>query len=197
MASYCAAHLRPHYTDEDLGHHVLLGVAKNLEESACRLHGRRLSRFCCSDQTCICSVCERAEHRGHRVISISREAARKKGRLRRRRTKLQKDIQERQGEIEEMKPGREAPGEERARAESRLRQLEEEIAELQRRAAELEQLSHTDDSLQFLQSFVQAAPLTADTGWTARPKTIVPTPRCDYNNRHSSETPSSMSSLSC
>lgn len=78
MASYCAAHLEPHYVDEGFGRHVLLSVVKNLEESACSLHGRRLSRFCRSDQTCICSVCERDEHRGHRVICINREAAKKK-----------------------------------------------------------------------------------------------------------------------
>lgn len=78
MASYCATHLEPHYMDEDFGRHVLLSVVKNLEDSACSLHGRRLSRFCRSDQTCICSMCEGAEHRGHHVISINREAAKKK-----------------------------------------------------------------------------------------------------------------------
>lgn len=78
MASYCTTHLEPHYMDEGFSRHVLLSVDKNLEDSACSLHGRRLSRFCRSDQTCICSVCERAEHRGHHVISINREAAKKK-----------------------------------------------------------------------------------------------------------------------
>lgn len=78
MASYCTSHLEPHYTDEDFSCHTLLSVVKNLEDSACSLHGRRLSRFCRSDQTCICSMCEKAEHRGHHVISINREAAKKK-----------------------------------------------------------------------------------------------------------------------
>ncbi|KAF4092038.1 hypothetical protein AMELA_G00016460 [Ameiurus melas] len=39
------------------------------------------------------------------------------------------------------------------RAERLLEQLEQEIADLQRRVTELEQLSHTDDRLHFLQSF--------------------------------------------
>lgn len=45
----------------------------------------------------------------------------------------------------------EGPTEDGSRAESHVRQLEEEIKELQRKTAELEQLSRTDDSLQFLQ----------------------------------------------
>lgn len=78
MATYCATHLEPHYMEEGFSQHVLLSVVKNLEDSVCSLHGRRLSRFCRSDQTCICSMCERAEHRGHNIISINREAAKKK-----------------------------------------------------------------------------------------------------------------------
>lgn len=78
MASYCAAHLEPHYTHEDFSRHVLLSVVKNLEDSVCRLHGKQLNRFCRSDQTCICAMCEKAEHRGHHIISINREAAKKK-----------------------------------------------------------------------------------------------------------------------
>ncbi|XP_077065485.1 tripartite motif-containing protein 16-like [Siphateles boraxobius] len=40
-----------------------------------------------------------------------------------------------------------------SRAEERLEQLEQEINDLRRRDAELEQLSHTQDNIQFLQSF--------------------------------------------
>lgn len=47
--------------------------------------------------------------------------------------------------------GEEAPAEDGAQTEWHVRQLEEEIEELQRKTAELEQLSRTDDSLQFLQ----------------------------------------------
>ena len=38
-----------------------------------------------------------------------------------------------------------------SRAEERLERLEQEINDLRRRDAELEQLSHTDDHIQFLQ----------------------------------------------
>lgn len=78
MASYCAAHLEPHYRDEELGCHLLITVAKNLEDSVCRLHGKQLSGFCRSDRSCICAMCAQTEHRGHHVISIHKEAAKKK-----------------------------------------------------------------------------------------------------------------------
>ena len=38
-----------------------------------------------------------------------------------------------------------------SRAEGLLKQLEQEVAELKRREAELEQLSHTEDHIHFLQ----------------------------------------------
>lgn len=74
MASYCAAHIEPHYRDEDLSQHLLLSVMKNLEDPVCRLHGKQLERFCRSDQTLICTVCAQTEHTGHCIVSIKQEA---------------------------------------------------------------------------------------------------------------------------
>lgn len=47
--------------------------------------------------------------------------------------------------------GEEDPVDDRAQTESHVRQLEEEIEALQRKTAQLDQLLHTNDSLQFLQ----------------------------------------------
>ncbi|KAL1281190.1 hypothetical protein QQF64_015790, partial [Cirrhinus molitorella] len=51
-----------------------------------------------------------------------------------------------------------------SRAEGRLERLEQEINDLRRREAELEQLSHTQDHIQFLQSFqsLSAPPESTD-----------------------------------
>ncbi|XP_042570862.1 E3 ubiquitin/ISG15 ligase TRIM25-like [Cyprinus carpio] len=51
-----------------------------------------------------------------------------------------------------------------SRAEGRLKQMEQEINDLRRRDAELEQLSHTQDHIQFLQSFqsLSAPPESTD-----------------------------------
>ncbi|XP_056298957.1 E3 ubiquitin-protein ligase TRIM47-like [Pseudoliparis swirei] len=156
LASYCAAHLEPHYRREDLGRHLLIGVGKNLEDSVCRLHGKRLNKFCRSDQTCICAMCAQTEHRGHRIISVNREATKKKVKLKLRRMKVQQDIQERLSKVEKIKLSvglsEKNPKEERAQNKELIGQLEEEISELERRSAELEQLEQTEDDLHFLQT---------------------------------------------
>ncbi|XP_073331266.1 E3 ubiquitin-protein ligase TRIM47-like [Pagrus major] len=161
MASYCAAHLEPHYRYEDLGRHLLISVVKNLEDSVCRLHGKQLNRFCRSDQTCICAMCAKTEHRGHHIISINKEAAKKKVKLKRMRTKLQQAIQDRLIKVEKIKLpvdlNGENPRQTWAQTKERIRHLEEEISELQTRKAELEQLLQTDDSVYFLQRFLHTA----------------------------------------
>ncbi|XP_054914445.1 E3 ubiquitin-protein ligase TRIM47-like [Poeciliopsis prolifica] len=161
LASYCSAHLRPHYQTEDLGRHLLVGVAKNLEDSKCGLHGRKLDRFCRSDRTCVCATCARTEHRGHHVVSVSKEAAKNKTKLKRRRLKLQQEIQEKLSVAEDAERtaglrGAEPPAELRAQSRKLVKQLEEEISELQERNAELEQLLQTEDNLHFLQRFLHS-----------------------------------------
>lgn len=161
MASYCAAHLEPHYRNEDLGRHLLISVVKNLEDSVCRLHGKQLNRFCRSDQTCICSMCAETDHRGHHIISINKEAAKKKVKLKRMRAKLQQAIQDRLIKVEKIKLSADLNGDDPrqtwAQTKERAGHLEEEISELQTRKAELEQLLQTDDSVYFLQRFLHTA----------------------------------------
>ncbi|XP_069564065.1 E3 ubiquitin-protein ligase TRIM47-like isoform X3 [Brachyistius frenatus] len=152
LASYCAPHLETHYQREDLGRHLLISLVKNLEGSVCKLHGRRLEKFCRSDRTCICAMCAQTEHRGHHLVSVSREAAKMKVSLKRRKTKLQQEIQERRSEAEKIKLSAELGGENPKETQSKelVEQLEEEIDELQRRSAELEQLSQAEDNIHFL-----------------------------------------------
>lgn len=155
MASYCAVHLEPHYRNEDLGRHLLIKVVKNMEDSVCGVHGKQLSQFCRSDQTCICAMCAQAEHRGHHIISIRKEANKKKVRLKRRKSKLQQAIQERLNKVEKIKLSsdvtEEDPKEVQTQNEALIVQLEEEISELQRKDTKLEQLAQTEDNLRFLQ----------------------------------------------
>ncbi|XP_018518084.1 E3 ubiquitin-protein ligase TRIM47 [Lates calcarifer] len=161
LASYCDAHLEPHYQSEALGRHLLISVVKNMEDSVCRVHGKQLNRFCRSDQTCICAMCAHTEHRGHHIIPINKEAAKKKVKLKRIRIKLQQAIQERVSKVEKIKlsvdRSGENPKEAWAQNKELVQQLEEEISELQRKNTELEQLSQTEDNLHFLQRFLYTA----------------------------------------
>ncbi|KAJ8266268.1 hypothetical protein GJAV_G00128490 [Gymnothorax javanicus] len=65
-------------------------------------------------------------------------------------TELIRSIERRRSEVKELIRGQEKA--EVSRAEGLLERLEQEIAELRRRDAELEQLSHTEDHIHFLQS---------------------------------------------
>ncbi|XP_029613438.1 E3 ubiquitin/ISG15 ligase TRIM25-like isoform X1 [Salmo trutta] len=66
-------------------------------------------------------------------------------------TELVHSIDKRRSEIKEFIRAQEKA--EVSRAEGLLKQLEQDVAELKRREAELEQLSHTEDHIHFLQSF--------------------------------------------
>ncbi|XP_062311408.1 E3 ubiquitin/ISG15 ligase TRIM25-like [Osmerus eperlanus] len=65
-------------------------------------------------------------------------------------TEMIRSIERRRSEVKELIRDQEKA--EVSRAEAFLERLEQEIAELRRRDAELEQLSHTEDRIQFLQS---------------------------------------------
>ncbi|XP_030018110.1 E3 ubiquitin-protein ligase TRIM47-like [Sphaeramia orbicularis] len=161
LASYCDSHLQPHYQSEELGRHLLISVDKNLEDSVCRLHGRQLGRFCSSDQTCVCVMCAQTDHRGHRIISITKEAAKKKVKLKRKRMKLQQTLQEKLSKIEKLRLSMNLSHDDQKETQSHhkelIKELEEDISELQMRNDELEQLSHVEDSLHFLQRFLLTA----------------------------------------
>ncbi|MEQ2201224.1 hypothetical protein XENOCAPTIV_009324, partial [Xenoophorus captivus] len=80
--------------------------------------------------------------------------------LKRRRIKLQQEIQDKLCVAEEMKLTAdlhgELPADLWAQTRKLIKQLEEEISELQERNAELEQFSKTEDNLHFLQRFLHS-----------------------------------------
>ncbi|XP_028991393.1 E3 ubiquitin-protein ligase TRIM47-like [Betta splendens] len=156
MASYCAAHLAPHYQRIELERHRLISVVKNLEDSVCRLHGRKLDMFCRSDQSCICATCAQTEHRRHRVLSIKREAQRKKDWLKRTMSKLQQNIHDKKRIVEKIKLCEEDPNQAWMQNKKVIEHLEGEISALEKRNHDLEHLTHTEDDLHFLQAAVMA-----------------------------------------
>ncbi|XP_036417173.1 tripartite motif-containing protein 16-like [Colossoma macropomum] len=77
-------------------------------------------------------------------------------------TELIESIERRRSEVKELIRAQEKT--ELSQAEELLKKLEQEIADLRRRDAELEQLSHSEDHIHFLQSFqsLSAPPQSAD-----------------------------------
>ncbi|KAL0970062.1 hypothetical protein UPYG_G00236630 [Umbra pygmaea] len=159
LASFCEAHLEPHYMETSLGCHPLVGVWKNLEEPVCRLHGRQLEKFCRSDQTLICAMCSQTDHRGHRLITINREATKRRVKIKKHLMRVQQVITEKRRKVEDLqhsleivKGGEEKQDAPERRAEGLIKDLEQEITDLKRRSSELEQLSQTEDHIHLLQA---------------------------------------------
>ncbi|KAI4891057.1 hypothetical protein NFI96_003441, partial [Prochilodus magdalenae] len=190
LASYCEAHLQPHYQSPAFKEHKLVEASKQLQEKICSQHGKLIEIYCRTDQSCICYLCTMDEHRGHDTVAASAERSEKQNQLKEAQRTFQQRLQEKEKKLQEvkqavktLKSSAQAAVEDSERiftqlirsiekkrsevteliraqektelsgAEELLEKLEQEIADLKRRDTELEQLEHTEDHIQFLQSF--------------------------------------------
>ncbi|XP_056335772.1 E3 ubiquitin-protein ligase TRIM39-like [Danio aesculapii] len=158
QSSYCETHLEPHLKAAGLRKHKLMDPVSNLEDYICQTHQRPLELFCRDDQMCVCLQCVVTDHKTHRTVSLEEES-KEKIQLMETQRHVQKMIQDRFKEIEDIKHSAEA----RRRVYTELLELmeeqdseqmsalEQEISELKSRNTELEQLSHTEDHLHLIQ----------------------------------------------
>ncbi|XP_049322557.1 E3 ubiquitin-protein ligase TRIM16-like isoform X2 [Astyanax mexicanus] len=183
LASFCEAHLKPHYEVPALKKHKLV---TQLHGKICSQHDRLIEIYCRTDQSYICQLCAMEEHKDHNTISAKLERTIKQNHLKEIHEKLQHKIQEKQKKLQELKQTvntlkaavedseriftelirsiekkrsevteliRDQEKAELSGAEELLEKLQQEMADLKRRHTELEQLSHTEDHIHFLQSF--------------------------------------------
>ncbi|XP_036416300.1 E3 ubiquitin-protein ligase TRIM47-like [Colossoma macropomum] len=186
LASYCEAHLKPHYQSPAFKKHKLVEASKQLQEKICPQHDKLIEIYCRTDHSCICYLCTMDEHMGHSAVAAVAERKEKQNQLKEMQRKFQekeKKLQEVKQAVKTLKSSAQAAVEDSERiftelirsiektrsevteliraqeeaelsgAEELLEQLEQEIADLKRRDTELEQLSHTEDHIHFLQSF--------------------------------------------
>ncbi|KAL7872496.1 hypothetical protein SRHO_G00074790 [Serrasalmus rhombeus] len=190
LASYCEAHLKPHYQSPAFKKHKLVKASKQLREKICPQHDKLIEIYCRTDQQMVCYLCTMDEHKGHDTVAASAERKEKQNELKEMQRKSKQRLQEKEKKLQEvkqavktLKSSAQAAVEDSERiftelirsiekkrsevteliraqeeaelngAEKLLKQLEQEIADLKRRDTELEQLSHTEDHVQFLQSF--------------------------------------------
>ncbi|XP_056106610.1 E3 ubiquitin/ISG15 ligase TRIM25-like [Rhinichthys klamathensis goyatoka] len=81
MASYCQAHVRPHYESKAFKKHKLVKASPNLQHQICPHHHKALEVYCYNDQKCICVVCMGNQHSGHKTVSAAAEMAKKQEEL--------------------------------------------------------------------------------------------------------------------
>ncbi|KAL6485601.1 hypothetical protein MHYP_G00049930 [Metynnis hypsauchen] len=190
LASYCEAHLKPHYQSPAFKKHKLVEASKRLQEKICPQHDKLIEIFCRTDQQMVCYLCTMDEHMGHSTVAVVAERKDKQNELKEMQRKFQQRLQDKEKKLQEVKQAvktlkssaqaaveasemiftelirciekkrsevteliRVQEKAELSGVEEILEQIEQEIADLKRRDTELEQLSHTEDHIQFLQSF--------------------------------------------
>uniref|UniRef100_A0A3B1JF24 Tripartite motif-containing protein 16-like n=1 Tax=Astyanax mexicanus TaxID=7994 RepID=A0A3B1JF24_ASTMX len=102
LASYCEAHLQPHYQSPAFKKHKLVKASRRLQEQICSQHDKLLEVYCRTDQQCICMQCTMDEHRGHDTVSLAAERSEKQKQVVETQRKYKKRIQEREKELQEL-----------------------------------------------------------------------------------------------
>ncbi|XP_075307011.1 E3 ubiquitin/ISG15 ligase TRIM25-like [Odontesthes bonariensis] len=102
LASYCAAHLKPHYIFPALKTHQLVSVTIPVKEKVCTQHNRLMDIYCKTDKRCICCLCSIEHHSRHSNVSAAAERAEEQELLVMNQKKVQKRLQERECELNEL-----------------------------------------------------------------------------------------------
>ncbi|XP_028816530.1 E3 ubiquitin/ISG15 ligase TRIM25-like [Denticeps clupeoides] len=157
LLSYCETHFNLHDQLIPRGAHMVTDATGRLQERICPQHSKIFEIFCRTDQTFICYLCMTDQHKNHDTVSVAAERTEKQQQLKKTQENSWKKVQQREKELQELRRSVEAL---KNCAEDHQKVLEEEITELNRRDAELQQLSHTEDNIFFLQKCsVFSAPL--------------------------------------
>uniref|UniRef100_A0A8C5GW73 Tripartite motif-containing protein 16-like n=1 Tax=Gouania willdenowi TaxID=441366 RepID=A0A8C5GW73_GOUWI len=161
----------------------------------------KINKSRCHDAPqCICFLCSMDEHKGHDTVSAAAERTEKQRELQESRADIQKNIQDREEDVELLKQQvktinvsadqtvehneqmftelirllqdrrSELKKEVRSKQQTEVsavralqEKLEQEISELKKRDAELQQLSHTEDHIQFVLSYSSLSALSVST----------------------------------
>ncbi|KAJ8260281.1 hypothetical protein GJAV_G00179170 [Gymnothorax javanicus] len=103
VASFCKAHLKPHFDSPALQRHELIDSTRNLKEKVCMLHKEPLKVYCRTDQQCFCLLCVMDEHMGHDTVSAVFERTEKLKSLHTEQENTQKWIQQREKKLQDLK----------------------------------------------------------------------------------------------
>ncbi|MGH0146298.1 UNVERIFIED_CONTAM: hypothetical protein FKN15_007471 [Acipenser sinensis] len=85
-----------------LKRHALVQPLRDFEQKLCKQHQRLLELYCRTDQSYICALCPHSNHQDHTVILAERERAEKQKELGERQAEIENLIEERLKELERL-----------------------------------------------------------------------------------------------
>ncbi|XP_046718292.1 tripartite motif-containing protein 16-like [Silurus meridionalis] len=103
QASFCEAHLKPHYQSQAFKQHQLVEACADLQEKFCFQHNKLIEIYCRTDQSFICYLCTMDKHKGHDTVAAKAERTEKQNELKEEQIKSQQMIQEKQKKVQEIK----------------------------------------------------------------------------------------------
>ncbi|XP_036420070.1 tripartite motif-containing protein 16-like [Colossoma macropomum] len=103
MASYCEAHLKPHYDVPALKKHKLVKASTRLQEKICSQHDKLIEIYCRTDQSCICYLCTMHDHKGHDTVAAVAERTEKQSQLKKIQRKFKRRLQQKETKLLELK----------------------------------------------------------------------------------------------
>lgn len=71
LASYCPAHVKPHYNVPVLKKHQLVSAIIPLQDNTCTKHNKLMEIYCQTDEQLVCFLWIVDEHKGHKTVSAS------------------------------------------------------------------------------------------------------------------------------
>ncbi|XP_049338729.1 E3 ubiquitin/ISG15 ligase TRIM25-like [Astyanax mexicanus] len=102
LASFCEAHLQPHYQSPAFKKHKLVKASRRLQEQICSQHDKLLEVYCRTDQQCICMLCMLDDHKAHYTVSLAAEISEKQKQVVETQRKYKERIQQREKELQEL-----------------------------------------------------------------------------------------------
>ncbi|XP_067110819.1 E3 ubiquitin-protein ligase TRIM39-like [Osmerus mordax] len=103
LTSYCETHLEPHQRVAALKKHKLIDPVENLEVRMCQKHDKLLELFCRNDQTSVCVMCMRTDHKTHGFITLEEAYEQRKTKVGQMMTEMKQMMEERSSKVQEIK----------------------------------------------------------------------------------------------
>uniref|UniRef100_A0A8B9REW2 E3 ubiquitin/ISG15 ligase TRIM25-like n=1 Tax=Astyanax mexicanus TaxID=7994 RepID=A0A8B9REW2_ASTMX len=102
LSSFCESHLKYHDENPSWKNHKL--VKAQLQEKICSQHNEVIEIYCRTDKNVVCYLCALNHHKGHDTVGAAAERTEKQNKLKQINIKLQQKIQEKEKNLQKLKP---------------------------------------------------------------------------------------------